>query len=209
MVILAGFLGDHPPEDPEGYLAFAGSLPVPDMARALGALEPISDIMTYKFPANLRRHYDRLARFPDGLVVVGDALASFNPIYGQGMTTAGLGALLLGDCLADQRRAAGAGNLAGLSRRYHTAAAKLVDVPWMMTTGEDFRYPEVTGQRPPLYGAMKWYLGQVHRAAMVDPEVYGTFLRAMHMLDGPEKLMTPASVVRVLRAARRSPAGST
>jgi hypothetical protein len=205
--ILAGVLGDYPPDDPEGYREFARALPAPDVHRVLGELEPDSDVVTYRFPANLRRHYERMAAFPDGLVDVGDAIASFNPIYGQGMTTAGLGALALGECLSEQRRTAGKGGIGGLARRYLAAAGKLADTPWMMTTGEDFRHPEVEGKRPPLYGAMKWYLGQVHRAAMVDTDVFGSFLRAMHMLDGPETLMSPGAAVRVLRAARRAPAG--
>jgi 2-polyprenyl-6-methoxyphenol hydroxylase-like FAD-dependent oxidoreductase len=203
--VLAGFLGEHPPDDPEGYLEFARGLPVDDLHRVLLDLEPAGDVAVYKFPANLRRHYDRLTRFPDGLAVVGDAMASFNPIYGQGMTTAGLDALELDACLRAQRRERGPGDLTGLSRRYLAAAAKLTDGPWQMTTGEDFRHPEVEGQRPPLYGAMKWYLGQVHRAAAVDEQIYGYFLRAMHMLDGPEKLLSPRTALRVLRSARRAP----
>ncbi len=203
--ILAGMLGDYPPDDPEGFREFSRGLPVPDLHRVLGELEPLSDIPTYRFAANLRRHYERLARFPDALVVVGDAFASFNPIFGQGMTTASLGAVALGGCLAEQRGLVGPGNVKGLGQRYHAAAAKLTDTPWMMTTGEDFRYPDVEGQRPFGYPAIKWYLGQVHRAVRVDTEIFGTFLRAQHMLDGPEKLLTPAMAVKVLRAARRVP----
>jgi 2-polyprenyl-6-methoxyphenol hydroxylase-like FAD-dependent oxidoreductase len=199
-VVLAGILDDHAPSDPEGFREFARELPAPDLYRVLGELEPDSDIAVYKFPANLRRHYDRMKAFPDGLVVVGDALASFNPIYGQGMTTAGLGALALGECLTNQRR----GEVGGLSRRYLAVAAKLTDAPWLMTTSEDFRHAEIEGRRPPLYGALKWYLGKVHRATKVDGEVHRSFLRAMHMLDGPEKLMTPGAAFRVLRAARRA-----
>jgi 2-polyprenyl-6-methoxyphenol hydroxylase-like FAD-dependent oxidoreductase len=199
-VVLAGILDDHAPADPEGFLEFARGLPAPDLHRALTELEPDSDIAIYKFPANLRRHYERMKQFPDGLAVVGDALASFNPIYGQGMTTAGFGALALGECLAQQRR----GDIGGLSRRYLAMAAKFTDAPWLMTTSEDFRYPEIEGRRPPLYGALKWYLGQVHRATKVDADVLTSFLRAMHMLDGPEKLMTPSAAIRVLRSARRA-----
>jgi len=202
--VLVGMLGDYPPDDAAGFLEFARGLPVPDLHRVLEELEPVGDIPTHRFSANLRRHYERLERFPEGLVAVGDALASFNPIFGQGMTTACLDALALGACLVEQRGLAGPGDVTGLSRRYHVAAAKLTDAPWMMTTGEDFRYPEVEGQRPPLYPAMKWYLGQVHRAASVDTEIFGHFLRAMHMLDGPEKLLAPSTALKVLRAARRA-----
>jgi 2-polyprenyl-6-methoxyphenol hydroxylase-like FAD-dependent oxidoreductase len=202
--VLAGLGGDRPPTDPEGYLAFARSLPTGEMARVLGDLEPGGDFETYKFPANLRRHYEKMARFPEGLVVVGDAVASFNPIYGQGMTVAAIDAKVLDATLVAQRKKHGKGKVDGLARRYIGAAARAADVPWAMTTGEDFRFPEVEGRRPPFYPVMRWYLDRVHRACTVDAEVFGTFLRAMHMLDGPEKLLAPAMALRVLRAAKKA-----
>ena len=202
--VLAGLAGDHPPSDPEAYLAFARTLPTSDVHRALSELEPLGDVETYKFPANVRRRYERMARFPEALAVVGDAMASFNPMYGQGMTTSALAALELGASLVAQRRRRGRGHVDGLGRAYHAAAAKAADAPWAMTTGEDLRFPEVTGDRPLHYPLMKWYLAQVHRACTVDTEVYGAFLRAMHMLDGPEKLLAPRAALRVLSSARRA-----
>jgi 2-polyprenyl-6-methoxyphenol hydroxylase-like FAD-dependent oxidoreductase len=204
MSVMAGLGGDHPPADPEGFLAYARTLPTGEIARALGQLEPIGDVATFKFPANLRRHYERLARFPDGLVAVGDALASFNPIYGQGMSASALEAMVLDASLAEQRRRLGRGRLEGLAPRYFRAAARVVEAPWAMTTGEDFRYPEVRGRRPLAYPAMKWYLGKVHRACTVDTEVFGIFLRVMHLLDGPEALLSPSVALRVLRSAQKA-----
>jgi 2-polyprenyl-6-methoxyphenol hydroxylase-like FAD-dependent oxidoreductase len=202
--VLAGLGGDRPPTDPEGYLAFARSLPTGEVARVMAELEPVGDFESYKFPANLRRHYEKMARFPEGLVVVGDAVASFNPIYGQGMSVAAIDAKVLDASLVEQRKKYGKGKVDGLARRYIRAAAGAADVPWAMTTGEDFRYPEVEGRRPPFYPVMRWYLDRVHRACTVDTEVFGTFLRAMHMIHGPEKLLSPAMALRVLRSAKKA-----
>ena len=143
----------------------------------------------------------RMDRFPEGLAVLGDSHCSFNPIYGQGMTTAGLGALILGDCLRAQRRS-GHGSIAGLSRRFQAELARATDDPWTMATGEDLRYPEIEARRPFGYGLMKWYTGRVHRAVAHDTELALHFLRAMHMLEPPTALLTPRMALRVLAGGR-------
>lgn len=197
VVLLAGMLGDHPPSDPEGFLEFAKGLPIDELHRVLATAEPASDVSLYKFPSHLRRHYERMPGFPEGLVVLGDSHCSFNPIYGQGMTTACLGALVLGECVREQQQR-GEGSIAGLSRRFQAKLAKQTDGPWDMATSEDLRYPEIEAKRPFGYGLMKWYTGRVHRAVAHDTELALHFLRAMHMLEPPTVLLEPRLAIRVL-----------
>jgi 2-polyprenyl-6-methoxyphenol hydroxylase-like FAD-dependent oxidoreductase len=201
IALVAGMLGDHPPADPEGFLEFAKGLPIDDLHRILSTAEPASDVALYKFPSHLRRHYERMPGFPDGLVVLGDSHCSFNPIYGQGMTTAALGALVLGECL-EEHRPRGSTSLAGLSQRFQARLAKQTDGPWAMATGEDLRYPEVEAERPLGYGFMKWYTGRVHQAVAHDTALALRFLRVMHMLEPPTALLTPAMALRVLAGGR-------
>jgi 2-polyprenyl-6-methoxyphenol hydroxylase-like FAD-dependent oxidoreductase len=195
--LVAGLMRDYPTADLPGFLEFARGLPVDDMHRALASLEPLDDGATHRLPSNLRRRYERLARFPDGLVVLGDALCSFNPIYGQGMTSAGLSALALGECLAEQRAARGR-DLTGLPARFFRRVAKVIDVPWMMSTLEDFRIDGVEGSRPPAYPLIAGFLAHVHRAACRDRDLARHFLRAMHMLESPAVFLRPDLFARAM-----------
>lgn len=193
LVTLAGWMADYPPVDEEGYLEFARSLAVPDVHRALQGAEPLTPIVAHKLPSNLRRHYEKLARFPESFIVLGDALCSFNPVYGQGMSVSAMDVAALEGCLREQGR-----DLKGFSRRFQKRVAKVIDVPWQLATGEDLRFPEATGPRPFGTSFIQWYVGKVHEAAGRDREVAQCFYRVLHLLDKPPLLFRPDVVLRVM-----------
>ncbi len=197
MATLAGWLGDHPPDDEEGYLNFARSLSTPGFYNAVKDAEPLSPIVTYKFPHSLRRHYESLNRFPEGLVVLGDALCSINPIYGQGMTNASIAVSLLGECLDQSRK--GCYDLMTAARRFRKMSHKAVETAWMTAASEDFRYPGV-GRAP--WGAhlMNWYFHRVHKLGSRDPDVHRRFLQVMTMVKPQSAMFHPWVIWRVLAA---------
>jgi hypothetical protein len=147
--------------------------------------------VAHKFPANLRRRYDKLARFPEGYLVLGDALCSFNPIYGQGMTVAAMEAVALGECLADGRER--------LARRFFAKASQIIDVPWGAAVGNDLGFPEVEGPRTPMVRFLNWYLAKLHMAAHSDAQVSIAFLKVINMVAPPPTILHPRIVWRVMK----------
>jgi 2-polyprenyl-6-methoxyphenol hydroxylase-like FAD-dependent oxidoreductase len=179
-ISLAGWAGDHAPSDEAGFLEYARSLAAPDIYNVLPRLEPLTDFVTHKFPSNLRRHYEKLTRFPEGYLVLGDAVCSFNPVYAQGMVSAAMQAEALDKSLT------GRGSLDGLWKAYFQRASKAVDIPWQSALGNDFLFPETQGRKPARTDLINAYLGRVVRATHHDTVVHGAFLR-VYMLMAPRK----------------------
>jgi 2-polyprenyl-6-methoxyphenol hydroxylase-like FAD-dependent oxidoreductase len=201
ILTVAGGHGDHPPVDPAELVEFTRLLSIPDIYETIRDAVPFDRPVTYRFPGNLRRRYDQLPRLPDGLVVLGDAVCSLNPIYGQGMTVAALQALSLREHLrrhpVPQPRV--------LSRRL----AQVVAAPWNMATGGDLAIPGARGPKPRLARLMGAYITRLHEAAAGDAELGRVFLRVSSLVAPPPALLVPGTVARVLRqAARRSVAGT-
>ncbi|HYO49221.1 MAG TPA: FAD-binding protein [Chloroflexia bacterium] len=202
MLSLAGWLQDHAPTDEAGFLEYARSLPRPTIYEAIKDAEPLTPIVLHKIPSNQWRRYDRMARFPERLAVLGDALCSFNPTYAQGMTTSCLYAAALDDCLQKQASRS-PGDLTGLADTFRRRAAGVVANPWMMATGEDFRYPQIEGKRPPPLPVMHRYLNRVFTAEAHDPYVVQQFLQVLHMMKPPTAMFMPPVMLRVLTARWR------
>ncbi len=202
IVTLIGAHGDHPPADLEGCMDFAAGLPVPHLRRLLDEHELISEeIVRYPFPSNRRRRYEDLDRFPDGLLVIGDALASFNPIYGQGMSVAALEALHLHRVLAEGRRD-------DLALRFFEQAAKTVDIAWNMAVGSDFQFTQTVGPKPPGTDVLNRYISRLTRGAHVDGELSDAFFRVLTMERPPSSLLRPGVVWHVFRPADPRPSAS-
>lgn len=186
IVTLAGIGRDYPPTDEAGFLDFARSLRNPIIYEAILDAKAISPLIAYHRTENSWHHYEKLSRLPSGFVVIGDAVCAFNPVYGQGMTTAALGALTLDECLNKQLSRHADGNLVGLSQSFQKQLSKIIAVPWLMATGEDFRWNTTVGGRPNLMTKlMQLYLDQVLLLAAESSDIHRLFLEVMHLLKPP------------------------
>jgi 2-polyprenyl-6-methoxyphenol hydroxylase-like FAD-dependent oxidoreductase len=202
-VTLAGVHGDAPPGDDDGVRAFAASLPSPAVGQLIDRCERLSEVATYRFPSSQRRHYEKVRELLPGFLALGDAASSFDPIYGQGMSSAALQAAAL------DRVARSVGVLSpDLPRRFHREAARVIEAPWRIAVGGDFGHPATVGDKPPGTAQLNGYVQQVVRAAHVSVPVARAFNRVLQLADPPTALLRPATVVRVLSASRRSPAAT-
>jgi 2-polyprenyl-6-methoxyphenol hydroxylase-like FAD-dependent oxidoreductase len=191
IVSVGGYLGDHAPVDEKMFAAYVRSLPTSDVYDIISRAEPLDDLVSYRYPANVRTRYERLTRFPRNFLVFGDAVCSFNPIYGQGMTVAAQEASLLRECLA----AAGSTDLA---RRFFKAVQPAIDIPWDIAVGNDLRHPQVAGPRSAKVKFINWYIGKLHKAARHDGKLANAFLEVANLKAAPERLLHPAVVARVI-----------
>jgi hypothetical protein len=199
--VVLGMLGHEPPRDLAGMLSFAGDYAPAYLLDAVRAGEPVGEATQHRMPSSQWRRYDKMQRFPDGLLVTGDAICSFNPIYGQGMTVSALDAAALRDCLR--------GGRADLARRYFRAAAKPIDVAWQMAAASDLAFPEVEGKRTRSMRVSNRLVNLAGAACESDVIVFGRFFKVNGLVDKPVHLLHPQFVYRVaaanLRRRRRQP----
>ena len=191
IVTLVGLLGERPPADLDGFLEYARTLWVDDLHPLAAAATPVGEASIGGFPSYLRHRYDRVRRFPDRFVVVGDAVCSLNPLYAQGMSVAINEARALGQVL-DRH------GLHRVGKRAFQRTKRTVDDAWTMSTGADLGHPDVIGPRPAQWRLVNAYVNRLLRVAHHDPLVATAFMEVNAMVAPPQYLMRPRIVWRVL-----------
>ncbi|MFF1511611.1 FAD-dependent oxidoreductase [Streptomyces sp. NPDC058326] len=191
-----GMLDDRPAADADGFHAYLLSLAAPPVHQLIRHAEPLDDPVTYRVPVSVRRHYDRMARFPEGFLVTGDSVCAFNPVYAQGMTVAALGAMVLRRCLRSGRPLDPRAFLRDLTR---TAVAP----SWEANTANDLAFQGVEGRRTWRIRLMQAWGVRIQEAAAVDAEVAHRFIRVLSLVDPGSALLRPSLVWRALRVRRQ------
>ena len=190
-VTLVGYAGNHPPTDEAGFEEFARRLIGPQVWEAISAAQPLTGISGYRRTENHWRHYERLKRWPQGLIALGDAVCAFNPVYAQGMTVSALSAELLDSALRGSHSAR-------LGLAFQKKLAKMLQTPWQLATSDDFRWAgRKAGDSTVLDRFMHRYLehvlGRIHR-----PDVCLTFFNVAHLVSPPAALFRPGLALPIL-----------
>jgi 2-polyprenyl-6-methoxyphenol hydroxylase-like FAD-dependent oxidoreductase len=194
IVTLVGRHGERPPDDREGFLAYAERLRTPTIHDAIRRAEPLTPVARFGFPASVRRHFDRLDEFPRGLLPFGDAICRFNPVYGQGMSVAAQEALLLRRLLCLRCNEPDA--LAGLAAAFFAEAAALIETPWALAALPDLAHPKATGERPDDLEERLRFAAALNRLAANDPAIHRLLFEVLQLVKPMSVLREPELVER-------------
>ncbi|MFC0112562.1 FAD-dependent oxidoreductase [Kibdelosporangium aridum] len=195
IMLIAGYGDDRPSRDPRDFTARCRT----DFPTIYGDIAEhatmLGDVMTYHQADSRRRDFHLVDRFPAGLIATGDAIASFNPVYGQGMTSA----LLHASCLAQYLWSQPA--LDKPAEEYFDRVRVVVDAAWQISTFADLELPHIAGPRPRGYRSMKWISDQLFMASESDEVLNRRLTYVTTMLAHPRSLMDVNTVFRTLRFA--------
>lgn len=197
IVSLNGYFGDHAPTDEAGFLEFARGMPSPHIYEYIRHAKPLTAPVSHKVPTSRWLHYEKMARFPEGFVLLGDTVCALNPVFGQGMTVACMGAKLLGEHVARARTSPG-GLYQGLARHFQKDLGKIVGLCWFLTTTMDLAYPETRGKRPFGLKAVQWSVQNMIDLTSLDAKSCHAFYEVLHMRKGMEGLLQPGFVAALM-----------
>ncbi|MEV1327940.1 FAD-dependent oxidoreductase [Micromonospora costi] len=197
MAMMAGYGDNRPGHTADDFVRRLREQFPPEFGAVAGN-EMLGDVQTYRHADSRRRDFHALARFPAGLVSVGDAVASFNPVYGQGMTAAALHAAALSTYLRSGP------DLTAPAREFFALQKVVVDAAWSMSTSADLALPHVDGPYPRGYRFSRWASNQIVRATVTDVGIARRFNQVVSMREHPRSLASPGVVLRALRVNRRA-----
>ncbi len=193
---LVGYNCYSPPRNAEEFREFAKLMPSQAIGKELDGLEPYSPVRNFRYPSMTRYHYEDMRRLPGGLVAVGDAYCSADPVSGAGITKAlfelrELRSLLHKRAVRDQ----------DFVHRYYKNIKGISDLVWFVIREQNLRYPwieDVKRKRPFYFRAHNWYINRVIELMHEQPDIYRHYLMVTHFVEPPAVLMKPGVIARVL-----------
>jgi 2-polyprenyl-6-methoxyphenol hydroxylase-like FAD-dependent oxidoreductase len=183
----------------DAFLEASRSLITPTAYNVLRYAQPPESIRHFRFPVSTWKHFERLPRLPRGVLPVADAFCRFNPIHGQGMSSAAKQAHLLQDVLG--RAAADPDPIAAVQAEFMTKIASVLETPWTMSTSADLAFPQTRGQRPDNFAEAREFEAALFRAAVADPVVHCATIEVAHLLRPLTRLQEPDIMQRIEAAS--------
>jgi 2-polyprenyl-6-methoxyphenol hydroxylase-like FAD-dependent oxidoreductase len=195
--IMVGLLGigkTYPPTDAEGFLEFAKQIGIDDVIKTIENSEPVSSIFGYRERGSRKYLFEKMKRWPENFITLGDSACAFNPIYGQGISVAAMCAKTLGDCLKSD------GKIKPLeknfAKKFQKRIATVNSFPWLLGTSEDLRWPTSQGPRPNLVTKlMQKYVNEVMLLGPQSAIATRSFFVVLHMLKSPIVLFHPRVIL--------------
>jgi 2-polyprenyl-6-methoxyphenol hydroxylase-like FAD-dependent oxidoreductase len=179
----------------EAFLEASRSLITPTVYNALRDAQPPEGIRHYRFPMSAWKHFERLPRLPRGVLPITDALCRFNPIHGQGMSSAAKQAFLLQNVV--DRAVADPDPIAALQAGFMAEVASVLETPWNMSTSADLAFPQTRGERPDNFAEARQFEAALFRAAVIDPVVHRAMIEVAQLLQPHQRLREPDITQRI------------
>ncbi len=194
LVMLVGYGDARPGRTMDEFREVCAKLPSVFPEATSGAVT--RQVVTYRQAESRRRHFAEATRLPARLVGVGDAVASFNPSYGQGMSSAALHASCLSSYLDDDP------DFEAAATDFFRLQQVVVDAAWGVSAGGDAaRLDEAKGADVPEdIARQRWAMEQITRATLVDGDVTRAFNNVSYMLRHPATLADPAVLAKAVAA---------
>jgi 2-polyprenyl-6-methoxyphenol hydroxylase-like FAD-dependent oxidoreductase len=197
-VTMSGYVDSRPGANAEDFIRLAKSALPPEFAAVAERGRIVGEIKTYRHAESVRRDFHALTRFPARLVATGDAVASFNPVYAQGISSAALQASALSAYLRSDP------DLSEPARGFFALQKVVVDAAWDTSTTADLALPHINGPYPRGYRLRQRISKRVHAAALLDPEIARRVDEVGFMLRHPGSLRSPGTLARVALAGLRT-----
>ncbi|MBY7102229.1 FAD-dependent oxidoreductase [Bacillus sp. 6YEL31] len=192
-VTFSGYANEKAPQTDDEFYDFAENLSISNVTDFLNKAEGITDIKTYKIPYQVRRRFDLVNNVPEGLLVVGDAQCRFDPVFGQGVSVAAMGAHQLQLLLQSRKQLDKT-----FTQQFYKKTADIIEIPWDMTTTEISRHPQLKRELTTKQKFQLWYTKQIYRLSASDSDVYIRLVRVMNLIRSPFHLFHPKVLLAVL-----------
>ena len=193
IAMVQGRINDIAPTDIESFKAYCQELETQEIYEMIKDLQPISKLNQYHIPYVRWIHYEKMKRFPKGMIPFGDAICRLNPAYGQGMSASSIQAEILDQVLEKSHSDFN-------WQKFFKGVAKEIQNPWDLTITEDFKFEGTEGTPPKIPGILVRYFTKLNRVVNNDPVIFKSFAKVLNMMNAPTILLKPNIIWRVIRA---------